>query len=53
MLGYLGLGSNLGDRVAHLRGAVEGLREHGVTVEAVSSLYETEPVGEIRTNPTS
>jgi 2-amino-4-hydroxy-6-hydroxymethyldihydropteridine diphosphokinase len=51
MLGYLGLGSNLGDREAHLRGAVEGLREHGVTVEAVSSLYETEPVGEITDQP--
>jgi 2-amino-4-hydroxy-6-hydroxymethyldihydropteridine diphosphokinase len=51
MLGYLGLGSNLGDREAHLRGAVEGLREHGVTVEVVSSLYETEPVGEITDQP--
>jgi 2-amino-4-hydroxy-6-hydroxymethyldihydropteridine diphosphokinase len=47
MLGYLGLGSNVGDREAHLRGAVEDLREHAVTVEVVSSLYETEPVGEI------
>jgi 2-amino-4-hydroxy-6-hydroxymethyldihydropteridine diphosphokinase len=26
---------------------IEDLREHGVRVEAVSSLYETEPVGEI------
>ena len=51
MLGYLGLGSNVGDREAHLRGAVEGLREHGVAVEAVSSLYETEPVGEITDQP--
>jgi 2-amino-4-hydroxy-6-hydroxymethyldihydropteridine diphosphokinase len=51
MLGYLGLGSNVGDREAHLRGAVEGLREHGVTVEVVSSLYETEPVGEITDQP--
>jgi 2-amino-4-hydroxy-6-hydroxymethyldihydropteridine diphosphokinase len=51
MLGYLGLGSNVGDREAHLRGAVESLREHGVSVEAVSSLYETEPVGEITDQP--
>jgi 2-amino-4-hydroxy-6-hydroxymethyldihydropteridine diphosphokinase len=51
MLGYLGLGSNVGDREAHLRGAVEDLREHAVTVEVVSSLYETEPVGEITDQP--
>jgi 2-amino-4-hydroxy-6-hydroxymethyldihydropteridine diphosphokinase len=51
MLGYLGLGSNVGDREAHLRRAVEDLRAHGVTVEAVSSLYETEPVGEILDQP--
>jgi 2-amino-4-hydroxy-6-hydroxymethyldihydropteridine diphosphokinase len=49
--GYLGLGSNLGDRAAHLREAIAGLREHGVAVEAVSSLYETEPVGEILDQP--
>lgn len=44
---YLGLGSNVGDREGHLRAAVGLLAEHGVEVEAVSSLYETEPVGEI------
>jgi 2-amino-4-hydroxy-6-hydroxymethyldihydropteridine diphosphokinase len=37
----------VGDREEHLRGAIEGLRAHGVAVDAVSSLYETEPVGEI------
>jgi 2-amino-4-hydroxy-6-hydroxymethyldihydropteridine diphosphokinase len=45
--GYLGLGSNVGDREQHLRAAVAALPGHGVDVEAVSSLYETEPVGEI------
>jgi 2-amino-4-hydroxy-6-hydroxymethyldihydropteridine diphosphokinase len=45
--GYLGLGSNVGDRESHLRAAVEMLRERGVEVEAVSSTYETEPVGEV------
>lgn len=45
--GYIGLGSNVGDREAELSAAVEGLRERGVEVEAVSSLYETEPVGEV------
>ena len=49
--GYLGLGSNVGDREQHLRAAVRLLREHGVKVEAVSSLYETEPVGEILDQP--
>jgi 2-amino-4-hydroxy-6-hydroxymethyldihydropteridine diphosphokinase len=45
--GYLGLGSNVGDRESHLRAAVDLLREHGVEVEAISSTYETEPVGEV------
>jgi 2-amino-4-hydroxy-6-hydroxymethyldihydropteridine diphosphokinase len=44
--GYLGLGSNVGDRGSHLRAALAGLADHGVEVEAVSSVYETEPVGE-------
>ena len=41
----------MGDREEHLRGAIEGLRTHGVVVEATSSLYETEPVGEILDQP--
>ncbi len=41
---YLGLGSNLGNREANLRAALRGLWRMG-RVEAVSSLYETEPVG--------
>jgi 2-amino-4-hydroxy-6-hydroxymethyldihydropteridine diphosphokinase len=49
--GYLSLGSNVGDREANLRRAVEALGEHGVEVELVSSLYETEPVGEILDQP--
>ena len=40
----LGLGSNVGDRLAHLRFAVECLGEVG-RVNAVSSLYESAPVG--------
>ena len=51
MRGYLGLGSNVGDSAAHLRAAVELLRGHGVEVEAVSSAYVTEPVGEILDQP--
>ncbi|MGH9050754.1 MAG: 2-amino-4-hydroxy-6-hydroxymethyldihydropteridine diphosphokinase [Acidimicrobiia bacterium] len=43
---YLGLGSNEGDRVAHLQGAIDGLAATtGVRVVAVSPVYETEPVG--------
>ena len=42
---YLGLGSNLGDRRAVLRAALRELGRKGVRSEAVSSLYETDPVG--------
>jgi 2-amino-4-hydroxy-6-hydroxymethyldihydropteridine diphosphokinase len=45
--GYLGLGSNVGERRTHLEDAVSALPEHGVTVTASSSVYETEPVGEV------
>jgi 2-amino-4-hydroxy-6-hydroxymethyldihydropteridine diphosphokinase len=45
--GYLGLGSNVGGREAHLAAAIELLREHRVEIEAASSTYETEPVGEV------
>lgn len=41
---HLGLGSNLGDREGNLRRALRALGRVG-RVEAVSSLYETEPVG--------
>ncbi len=51
MVGYLGLGSNIGDRLGNLRGAVERLEDHGVGIEARSSTYETEPVGEILDQP--
>ncbi len=50
-IGYLGLGSNVGDRAAHLRAAIEMLGARGVEVEAVSSVYETEPVGEVLNQP--
>ncbi len=43
---YLGLGSNLDDRLALLQGAVDGLAAaDDVTVVAVSNVYETAPVG--------
>ena len=44
MDGYIGLGSNLGDPIAELRGAVTELESRGVELRARSSLYRTEPV---------
>lgn len=38
---FVGLGSNLGDRQAHLRAALAGLPD----VVAISPVYESEPVG--------
>ena len=49
--GYLGLGSNVGDRRANLQAAVDTLPVHGVAVLAASSVYETEPVGEVLDQP--
>ncbi len=46
-IGYLGLGSNVGDRRANLQATVEILWAHNVVVLASSSVYETEPVGEV------
>jgi 2-amino-4-hydroxy-6-hydroxymethyldihydropteridine diphosphokinase len=50
-IGYLGLGSNIGDTRAHLRAAVEALPRHDVEVLRSSSLYETEPVGLVLDQP--
>ena len=47
MIGFLGLGSNVGDRRAHLQAAVDLLPRQGVRVLASSSVYETEPVGAV------
>ncbi len=49
--GYLGLGSNIGDRRTHLQSAVDALPAHGVTVLRSSSTYDTEPVGLILDQP--
>jgi len=46
MRSFIGLGSNLGDREAHMRQAVRALEATpGIEVVQVSSIYETEPVG--------
>jgi 2-amino-4-hydroxy-6-hydroxymethyldihydropteridine diphosphokinase len=49
--GHLGLGSNVGDRRANLQAAVDALPAHGVQVLAASSVYDTEPVGEVLDQP--
>jgi 2-amino-4-hydroxy-6-hydroxymethyldihydropteridine diphosphokinase len=51
VIGYLGLGSNVGDRRGNLQAAVEALPGHGVTVLASSSTYDTDPVGEVLDQP--
>ena len=51
MIGYLGLGSNVGDRRANLQRAIELLAGRGVTVLASSSTYDTDPVGEVLEQP--
>jgi 2-amino-4-hydroxy-6-hydroxymethyldihydropteridine diphosphokinase len=49
---YVGLGANLGDREATVRRAVELLGQAaGVTVAAVSTLRETDPVGYLEQPP--
>lgn len=50
-VGYLGLGSNAGDRRAHLQAAVDELGGHGVRVVASSAVYDTDPVGEVLDQP--
>lgn len=45
MIGYIGLGSNLGERRAWLRAGITGLRAAGIRVVSASSVWETEPVG--------
>ena len=42
---YLGLGSNLGDRAAHLQFGLDGLAARAGRVAAISPVYETQPVG--------
>src|SRR5262245_10476790 len=41
---YLGLGSNLGDCAANLLRALKALRDTGLRIHSLSSIYETEPV---------
>lgn len=46
MIAYLGIGTNIGDRLQNLIDTVEALRLLPLTkVQEVSNVYETEPVG--------
>jgi 2-amino-4-hydroxy-6-hydroxymethyldihydropteridine diphosphokinase len=49
--GLLGLGSNVGDRRNHLQAAVDALPSVGVRVTVASSVYDTDPVGEVLDQP--
>jgi 2-amino-4-hydroxy-6-hydroxymethyldihydropteridine diphosphokinase len=51
VIGYLGLGSNVGDRRANLQAATDALPRHDVRVLASSSTYDTDPVGDILDQP--
>lgn len=42
---YIGIGSNIGDREANCLNAIERLKDKGIAVKKVSSMYETEPWG--------
>ncbi len=50
-VGYLGLGSNEGDRHGNLRAARDALADHGGDVLKSSSVYETAPQGEVLDQP--
>jgi len=49
--GYLGLGSNEGDRLAALRAARAAIERRSVAVAGSSSVYETAPQGEVTDQP--
>jgi len=44
---YVALGSNLGDRAGNLLLAARGMMEAALVVTRASSIYETQPVGEV------
>ena len=43
---YIGFGSNIGDRLKHTQNAIDALsKTEGITLEQISSIYKTDPVG--------
>jgi 2-amino-4-hydroxy-6-hydroxymethyldihydropteridine diphosphokinase len=51
LTGYLGLGSNEGDRLGNLRAARAALVRRGIRITGSSSVYETAPQGEVLDQP--
>lgn len=48
---YLGLGSNVGDRIEFLAAAIRGIADFDRTVvDSVSHVYQTEPIGDVTQN---
>jgi 2-amino-4-hydroxy-6-hydroxymethyldihydropteridine diphosphokinase len=46
---YLSVGTNIGDRVANLKVAVQKLRQvNEITIQKISKIYETQPVGGVK-----
>lgn len=43
---YISLGSNMGDRLSHLKDALDELhKDKRISIKKISSIYETDPVG--------
>ncbi|MDE0685265.1 MAG: 2-amino-4-hydroxy-6-hydroxymethyldihydropteridine diphosphokinase [Candidatus Poribacteria bacterium] len=43
---YIGFGSNIGDRLVHIQNAIHALsKTEGITLQKISSVYKTDPVG--------
>ena len=43
---YLGLGSNVGDRQKNIAAAVSSLKKSGLIIHKISTILETDPVGD-------
>ena len=48
---YVSIGSNLGNRAGNLLLAVRGMMEASLCITRLSSIYETEPISEIKQPP--
>ena len=44
---YLLIGGNMGDRLANLKEAIDGIRIHAGSIEKISSIYETDAWGNV------
>lgn len=51
-IAYISLGTNMGDREANIHNAIQELKDHKlITIEEISSIYETDPVGYLDQDP--